>query len=325
VAALRLRLRLRCCAAAMNADDSMMPSDYEDGEAPAAMKQCSKRKGASNQCKRMFTADDPRKFCPFCRGVAIKHNNKRRSDPEKVKIMLEQNRKSDAKRYEQKREVMKRWKRTPAGKASVKKQNAKPLHQLSARLYKMAMGGGTRSLIRMGCFDSNDHVKAHFESTMDKTWMTWQNHGRHLTGNDYKVAWQFGHKLPVAIFDQCNANDWRKCFMPMNLFAQDAKENNELKDRLVYSDIELEALRPCWPDAAMNSLVLLKALFAGAAARAVAEGSSDDETYLEEEAMAAEDSEEADSGAETEEEAPAAGSAAAGSAAGSAAAATAAG
>jgi hypothetical protein len=188
----------------------------------------------------------------------------------------------------------------------------------------MARGGETRSLIRLGCFESNEHVKKHFESTMDKSWMTWENRGLHRTGNGYRVAWQFGHKLPIAIFDGNKSEDCRKCFMPMNLFAQDAKENNELRDKLVYSDIELEALRPCWPGAALNSLVLLKALFAGAAARAAAESSSAGAH------SAAEDSEAEDSEAEgwaedSEAEDWAAGSAAAGSAAGSAAAGSAAG
>ena len=155
----------------------------------------------------------------------------------------------------------------------------------------------------MGCFESAEHARAHFESTWEP-WMTWENYGRN-DGSGYRKHWQFGHKLPSAIFDGSNPNDRRKCFLPMNLYAQDAKDNNEKLCRLVYSDIELEALRPCWPDAAKNSLVLLKALFAGAAARAVAEGSSSSthSAAAGSEAEApAEDSEaetEADSGAES--------------------------
>ena len=194
------------------------------------------------------------------------------------------------------------------GKATIRKQNRKPMQKLLKLLNAMSKGKDTQSLVRLGCFESNEHVRAHFESTMDKTWMTWQNAGRHRVGNGYRVAWQFGHKLPRSIFDQFNRNDCRKCFMPMNLFAQDAKENVELGDKLVYSDIELLALRPCWPDAAKNSLVLLKALFAGAAARAVAEGSSSSthSAAADSEAEAqAEDSEvdlAEDSGAESEAE-----------------------
>ena len=150
--------------------------------------------------------------------------------------------------------------------------------------------------------------------------MSWDNRGPHKAGNDYNVAWNIGHKLPRAIFDPANDNDLRSCWHPDNLFPQCARKNTELRHTLAYSDIELLALRPCWPDAAKNSLVLLKALFAGAAAKAVAEGSSDDEAYLEEEAMAAEETEEGETAEETEAEAPEEGSAAAGSAAGSAAA-----
>ena len=90
----------------------------------------------------------------------------------------------------------------------------------------------------------------------------------------------------------------RKCFMPMNLFAQDAKENNKNLDKLVLSDEELEALRPCWPDAAMNDLGRLKALFdktkdlpgsstaaeleSESESESEFEGSSDEEAYSEE-------------------------------------------
>ena len=90
--------------------------------------------------------------------------------------------------------------------------------------------------------------------------MTWENYGKN-DGLGYHRWWQFGHRLPVAIFDGSNRNDLRKCFLPINLYAQDAKENNSLRHKLVYSDKELLALRECWPDAALNSLDRLKRLF----------------------------------------------------------------
>jgi len=339
----------------------MMPSDDED-EAPVAMKRCTVRDKKNGwHCFRMFPASEPYKLCPHHREAGRRASQRpeskakraeraktpeakqkkreysykpatkakrsvREANPQfkakRKEYMTEYNTRQEAKELNNRRN--RKWNKTEKGRAKSAKHRKKPLNRLAGLLRRMSKGGETRSLIRMGCFESNEHVKAHFESTMDKTWMTWENHRMLRADDGYRCAWNFGHKLPRSIFDQTNPNDCRKCFMPMNLFSQDARENVELKDRLVYSNIELEALRPCWPDAAMNSLVLLKALFAGAAARAVAEGSSAGAHSAAEDSEAA-DSEEEGSGAETEAEATAAGSEAAGSAAGSEAAGSAAG
>jgi hypothetical protein len=342
----------------MDADDPMMPSDYED-KAPVEMKRCTAASGSSWRCPRMFPVTDKHKTCPHHREISRRcaarpeakarqkelqkkpsyvqkskeRTDKRNKTPEHKALVLEYHRSEHGKANRRKRQrsekyvaKKKEWKANNIEKVRgySRKHHKKPLSKLAGLLWHMSKGYKTESLIRMGCFKSNEHVREHFESTWEP-WMSWENHGRRRSVDGYKVAWHFGHKLPCAIFDGSNPNDRRKCFMPMNLFAQDAKDNNKALHMLILSDDELLALRPCWPDAAKGSLVLLKALFSGAAAKAVAEGSSDDEAYLEEAAMAAAETEEEDSGAETEEEATAAGSAAAGSAAGSAAAATAAG
>ena len=296
-------------------DPEMIPSDCED-EAPVAMKRCTV-KSKYWRCKNWFAATDSYKFCPHHREKARRDNHKpinkqRNAKRAKTEVVLRKNREyskkpeSKLKRKERqstpdfrskRRVYLSEYKKTPQGRMAV----------LSSSLQALAKGWKTESLIRMGCFESSNHVKKHFESTWDKSWMTWENHGRHLSSHGYGVRWHFGHKLPCAIFDGSNPNDRRKCFMPMNLYAQDAKENSENLHKLVYSDDELLALRPCWPDAAKNSLVLLKALFAGAAARAVAEGSSSSTHSAAAGSEAAAPAEDSEAGSEADSEVESAG------------------
>ena len=201
-------------------------------------KRCT-RMNRGNQCRIWFDINDPHKLCPRHRARAKASLNK----PE-VKAKAKKTRTA--------------WLKTDAGKKWNKRHNRKPMNRLLHLLHRMVKGGHTLSLVRLGCFESNDDVKAHFESTMDKTWMTWENYGVHVAGNGYKCNWNFGHKLPRAIFDQENTNDHSKCFSKLNLFAQDAKENIEMRARVSLTDEELLALRPCWPDAVMNDLKRLK-------------------------------------------------------------------
>ena len=337
---------LRCdCAAAVAMDPEMIPSDYED-EPPVAMKRCTVRDRKCNwQCFRMFPVTDKYKLCPHhrkkgreaaARPLTKAKNAERHKTPkyrkkkseyasrpeykasqrEKGKIPeVKARRRAIQKKSRARPEGMAKkkitdtkWRHGPKGKEHSKRQ--KVMNNMRWRLFHMIHGEESQTIISMGCFKSNDHVRQHFESTWEP-WMSWENYGPN-TGRGYQLAWNIGHKLPCFVFDKFNPNDLRKCFMPMNLFAQDAKENGKLRHNLTMSDIELEALRPCWPDAAKGSLVLLKALFAGEAARAVAEGSSSSAHSAaagSEAAAPAEDSEaetaaetEVDSAAETEAE-----------------------
>ena len=295
-------------------DPEMIPSDCED---EPTTKRCTVRNGPNWQCSHTMPITYKFKMCPKHRARAVKNSKRPRA------IEYEANRRSSQTYKEQRRvwdatylskpgnaerqiQAQKDWLLTPKGQAMTERRKKDPLRRLTLLLRAMIKGEKTESLIRMGCFESTEHVKTHFESTW-QSWMNWENYGKN-PGVGYRLKWNFGHKLPCAIFDGSNPNDRRKCFLPMNLYAQDAKDNNEKHAKLVYSDIELEALRPCWPDAAKNSLVLLKALFAGAAARAVAEGSSSSthSAAADSEAEAqAEDSEvdlAEDSGAESEAE-----------------------
>jgi len=265
-------------------DPEMIPSDCED-KPPVAMKRCTRTQCKGKyQCRNMIPITDPRKWCPQHRKWQLDSVRRANAKPENKKKRAEYDQRPERKQSQKesrerpavkqkRKENSSRWHKSPNGKAIQKVHNDKPINKLRCRLFAMTQGRVSQSLIRLGCFASNEDVRAHFESTWEP-WMNWENYGKHRSENGYGVAWQFGHKLPCAIFDAFNLNDMRKCFLPMNLYAQDAKDNNEKLCRLVYSDDELLALRPCWPDAAKNSLVLLKALFSGAAARAVAEGSS---------------------------------------------------
>jgi hypothetical protein len=176
-------------------------------------------------------------MCTECRKTINKANKKRLSDPE-----------YRAQIAEYKREYF----RTPAGRASQKRQNKKPVQKLRVRLYDTLgkAGAQSRTLKEIGTFSSNEDIKKHFESTF-ASWMNWDNHGRLHFNDGYKSVWHIGHKIPCAVYNLNDLGDARKCFDRRNLYAQDARDNLELKDTLALTDEELEALKPIWPNEAL--------------------------------------------------------------------------
>ena len=161
------------------------------------------------------------------------------------------------------KEAAKRFQQTEKAVALRRKTNAKPINKLRKSLLKMVTGvhPGPVSIVSMGLFKDNADVAHHFESTMDKTWMTWENHGAHRKGNPYNTKWNVGHRLPVKIFDQNSAEDRARCFHRDNLFAQCARVNVESKADLCLTDEDLRGLKHLWPERCNGDILALKALF----------------------------------------------------------------
>ena len=293
--------------------------------AAPAMKRCSKRKG-SWQCANRFPADDPCKTCShhrkksndFAKSSKGKVINKRSKSKHKKEIA-----KSDAKyksknkkqlaesgaeyRTAHKKQIAKskaEYDRTPAGRASQKRTNARLISRLRHSMFKMVRGtpsDGATPLSR-GLFVSDADAQAHFRSTF-APWMTSENHGAHRRGAPYRTKWQVGHLLPKAIFDPSLIADVDHCFSRRNLIAQDARENQEQRDSLALSDAQLLALQPLWPAAASGELGALKALFARVAkARAEVDDGDVDDASDEDEDEEDDDEDEASSDGEEEDE-----------------------
>ena len=308
--------------------------------AAPATKQCSKRKG-SWRCANRFPADDPRKTCPHHRkksndfmksskGKVVAERKRKKNKKEIAKSDAKyksKNKKQIAKsgaeyrtahkkqiaesdaayRTAHKKQIAKSdaaYDRTPAGRASQKKTDARLIRHLDKSMRKMVRdtpNAGATPLSR-GLFVSDADAQAHFRSTF-APWMTSENHGAHRRGAPYKTKWQVGHLLPKAIFDPSLIADVDHCFSRRNLIAQDARENQEQRASLALSDAQLLALQPLWPAAAGGELAKLKSLFARVAkARAEADDGDVDDASDEDEDEEDDDEDEASSDGEEEDE-----------------------
>jgi hypothetical protein len=204
---------------------------------PEGHVRCSHNANAPNWCKRTFSNKSKFKTCDECRESIKKSEQKRRADPEVRAQQAEYNRE---------------YKQTPAGKASQKRNKKKPVSKLRSCLLNAfrRAGAQSRTLKELGTFSSNEDIQKHFESTF-KSWMNWDNHGNLRHDDDYHTVWHIGHKIPCAVYNLNDLGDVRKCFDRRNLYAQDAKYNMQLQDRLALTDEELEALKPIWPNEAL--------------------------------------------------------------------------
>ena len=225
-----------------------------------ATKQCT-RKSGHWQCQNRIPITEKSNRCEHHRSSskAWYHDN------------LESNRKVARENYQRHRTSIISKKieqeKTPKGKAASKKKRDTMLWKMSNAVAKMVNGShdnartATPHSVRgRGLFADNEDAMAHFESTFEP-WMTRSNHGRHEKDAPYKAKWNIGHRFPKAIYDSRVDEDVNKCFHRDNLYAQCAKENVELQQRLNMSDRQLLALRHLWPAAARNSLSALKGLF----------------------------------------------------------------
>ena len=256
----------------------------------AELKRCSNanvKKGW--RCKHEFSVSDPRKWCPNCRGNATKNYRKnnvsRRASQKKYESKPERKArvkewkdeyaateegaaamKASHTKYNKKpiaKVNRKKYLKTEKGRASTKRSNQSFLRKLQISLIDMMKGRHPNpvSMPSLGCFKDNADVRDHLGSTMDKSWMTWKNHGQHVEGNAYNVLWNIGHRLPRALFDPNNLSDLAKCFDRRNLYAQCARHNIESNRRLVLSNDELLQLKDIWPSRAEGDLEKLKGLF----------------------------------------------------------------
>ena len=246
------------------------------------MKQCS-RKINGKQCTHVFPESDPRKMCERCRKVGIKHaNNRKATEAGRLSMKKAQDKyhASDKGKARDQRFLatgkLEEWKKSDRGHQSIlagaRKYKRSDKGKANARSRSVTSSITTSLCIMlknhpnpvtvpgMGLFSGNDDVKAHFRSLFEP-WMTFENHGKHLRGNAYNITWNIGHRIPVALYARDDLADITRCFNRRNLFPQCARENLELKDKLVLSDDQLLALKDLWPFAAKNDLSTLKSMY----------------------------------------------------------------
>lgn len=243
-------------------DDDMCPSDYEETcpvvedtcpsdddswgrNGDSSMKRCGAivRRGTPREwrCPRMIPVDDPRVRCQFHLDAK---NRWSKSDKGKVHFKRRNS-------LTESKEAIEKWRR-----------ENRVMFTMTNTLRSMVKGQhpGPVTFPRLGLFQTSEEAEEHFRS-MFEPWMTMENHGQHRGGNGYKVRWNIGHRLPRRIFDGHLEEDLQKCWNPLNLFPQCARENVENNAKLVLSDAQLLNLRQLWPAAALNDLGRLKKLF----------------------------------------------------------------
>lgn len=162
------------------------------------------------------------------------------------------------------RERKRKWKHTPEGKACSLKSSRRYGSRLSSSLRKMVNGTHRNPITfkKLGIFKDNDDARDHFASTF-QPWMSHSNYGAYSVGDEYSTKWQIGHRLPKIAYDHSNPADVKRAWSRDNLFAQCAKENNELGAKSAVNDDELVRLQHIWPLAAGNSFSKLKLILSG--------------------------------------------------------------
>ena len=223
---------------------------------------CSKR-GRNWQCAHMFVPGltpqgKLQTRCERCRATAIrafhsdagKEIHKRRKNNSVGRASKKRSKTSNAgkacaKRYrdsDRGKVSNKRAKTSQAGKVRKHRANTTPSARIGKKICKMCRDGGIDSVSAMeatGCA-STVELRAHFESTFEP-WMNWANHGAHKAGGNSE-AWQTGHRLACAFYDDSNPADIKRCWNKANIFAQDADENHALSVKMP-DDTTLERLR----------------------------------------------------------------------------------
>jgi hypothetical protein len=218
----------------------------EEAEAPPSTSEglvrCSRsHKGKGWRCKRMFLPEmsfkgEPLRSCERCRATTIRFTK-----TEKFKASQQRFRSSDKGKTTVKR-ASTRYKTSEAGKASQHRANTTASARIGKKISKLCRDSGIDSVSAMeatGC-TSTEELRAHFESTFEP-WMNWANHGAHKAGGNSE-AWQIGHRLARAFYDDSNPADIKRCWNKANLFAQDADENHALSVKMP-DDAVLERLR----------------------------------------------------------------------------------
>ena len=178
-----------------------------------------------------------------------KSTNQKYAQSEKGKAVAKRYRQSEKGKANNKANN-KRYDRSEKGNVARRFRNSRPVHRIRVKICHMLRNSDvvSKTVMRYTGIASNADLVKHFESTFDKAWMTWQNHGSHKAGNGYCTAWNIGHNIPCAAYDYTNPIDLGRCFSIGNMRAEDAKENVESGAALPPDDWLLKH-RQLWPQA----------------------------------------------------------------------------
>lgn len=140
----------------------------------------------------------------------------------------------------------KKHRQTPKHKERQLKRNAQPDNKLRRKLWQMTKSLRMSQEVKAktpiaSCLELRSQLESSFEP-----WMNWQNQGLYRKEMPYKKAWQLGHKICCAAYDVNDPTDLARCFSTCNIFAQDAKENNETRASIP-SNEDLFEIRQVWP------------------------------------------------------------------------------
>lgn len=132
------------------------------------------------------------------------------------------------------------------------------MHRISVKICGMLDGSRPNSVtVRELCgFANRQEAADHFEASWDTSWMSWENHGVRKVCDGLKTKWHIGHRIPKSAYDSSNMEDVRRCWNPINLFAQDAVENQANGNRILPPDDELMRIERIWPTSWNNWLPL---------------------------------------------------------------------
>ena len=144
--------------------------------------------------------------------------------------------------------------KTDKAKATQKRISGEVHHQIAIRVSAIVSGRRVISETLKGSeiFLTRKEAQDHFESTFEP-WMNWKNKGRLKSDTKPNTVWQIGHRIPIAAYDSNIAEDITRCWNKKNLFAQCARENNQLRAKLP-NEAVLLSLQSIWPTSWNNQL-----------------------------------------------------------------------
>lgn len=228
------------------------PSRIKHIEVPDGHVRCS-RTLTSWQCCNTFPVEFLRgrqiKTCPPCREKANNRNARWKTFEKghnSARASAANYRKTDTAKQIF-RVAQQKYRRSDHGKAKIAAREMHPLNKLRQRMNHLLRSHEieSRSLTRHTNFPSNAALRGHLESTFEQ-WMNWSNYGKHKRHNPYNNTWNIGHRIPCASYNPRSDEDIRRCHSLSNIFAQDARTNNELKDSIPDKET-LMHLRSVWP------------------------------------------------------------------------------
>ena len=213
-------------------------------------------KCSNHCCPRQLSADCRFKTCDHCREYKKRWRKKPENQQKARDYENSDKGRANRKRYlatpkgaQMMKTAVKRYNASDIGKQTIKKSNARNgallINKIATKMCVMVNGTRTSSktVNVHSVWTSSQAIKDHLESTFDG-WMNWSNYGKHIVGEPRR--WQIGHRIPRSAYDGNDPEDVKNCWKAANLFAQCAKENIELCDRLPSRKV-LKSLRGIWP------------------------------------------------------------------------------